>query len=118
MAHKIHVLYAEDDSADADLTKAHFELNAPDFDLEIVDTGRRCLARLEEENYDVLLLDNHLPDMDGIQILKKLNGKSVSFPVVMVTAVGDEELVVQVLRVGAWDYVPKQGDYVSSLPEV
>src|SRR6185503_19146242 len=118
MAEKIRVLYAEDDLSDLDLTKTHFQLNAPDFELEVVDTGQRCLARVQEGKFDVLLLDNHLPDMDGIDVLRELTVKAVPMPVVMVTAVGDEALVVQVLRLGAWDYVPKQGNYVESLPAV
>jgi PAS domain S-box-containing protein len=118
MTEKIRVLYAEDDLSDLDLTKTHFHVNAPDFELEVVDTGQRCLARLQDGKFDVLLLDNRLPDMDGIEILRELTVKDVRMPVVMVTAVGDEALVVQVLRLGAWDYVPKQGNYVESLPAV
>ena len=118
MKERVRALYAEDSPLDADLTKTHFELNAPDFELEVVDTGQACLARLGEEKYDVLLLDNHLPDMDGIDVLKQLAIKEVLLPVVMVTNVGDEALVVQVLRLGAWDYVPKHGDYLRSLPAV
>ena len=118
MTEKIRVLYAEDDLSDLDLTKTHFQLNAPDLELEVVDTGQRCLARLQEGKYDVLLLDNHLPDMDGIEVLRELAVRGVLMPVVMVTAVGDEALVVQVLRMGAWDYVSKQGNYLESLPAV
>ncbi len=118
MKERVRVLYAEDSPLDADLTKTHFELNAPDFELEVVDTGQACLARLGEEKYDVLLLDNHLPDMDGIDVLKELAIKEVLLPVVMVTNVGDEALVVQVLRLGAWDYVPKHGEYLRTLPTV
>jgi PAS domain S-box-containing protein len=118
MIEKIRVLYAEDDSSDLDLTKAHFQLNAPDCELEVVDTGQGCLTRLQEGKYDVLLLDNHLPDMDGIEVLRELTVRDVRMPVVMVTAVGDEALVVQVLRLGALDYVPKQGNYIESLPAV
>jgi len=118
MKERVRALYAEDSPLDADLTKTHFELNAPDFELEVVDTGQACLARLGEEKYDVLLLDNHLPDMDGIDVLKQLAIKEVLLPVVMVINVGDEALVVQVLRLGAWDYVPKHGDYLRTLPVV
>src|SRR5262245_50976203 len=118
MAEKIRVLYAEDDLSDLDLTRAHFQLNAPDLELDVVNTGLRCLGRLQEGKYDVLLLDNRLPDMDGIEVLRELSAKDVRMPVVMVTAVGDEELVVQVLRLGASDYVPKQGNYVENLPAV
>src|SRR6059036_3263554 len=118
MREKVRVLYAEDSLHDADLTKTHFEVNVPDFELEVVETGQRCLAQLEKGEYDVLLLDNHLPDMDGIDVLKITAVKKIPLPIVMVTAVGDEALVVQVLRLGAWDYVPKQGNYLRSLPAV
>jgi signal transduction histidine kinase len=114
----LHVLYAEDNLADADLTKTYFGLNSPDMDLEVVDTGAQCLTRLVQRHYDVLLLDNHLPDMEGIEVLKEVAQKNVSLPVVMVTGVGDETLVIQALRLGASDYVPKQGDYVTTLPAV
>ena len=61
----LRVLYAEDNSFDADLTRAHFDAHAPEFELDVVRTGEECLARLQSRQYDVLLLDNHLPDMDG-----------------------------------------------------
>ncbi len=118
MKERLRVLYAEDDPSDADLTKAHFELEAPYIELEVMDTGQRCLARLDEAKYDVLLLDYRLPDMDGIAVLKELAEKDVSPPAVVVTAVGDEALVVQALRLGACDYVPKHGNYLKTLPAV
>src|SRR4030095_16753498 len=101
----VRVLYAEDDRADADLTKTYFRSNAPDFALDVVETGEKCLAPLKQETYDVLLLDNRLPDMDGTDVLNALAAQKVSLPVVMVTAAGDEALVVRVLRLGACDYV-------------
>ncbi len=118
MKERLRVLYAEDDPRDADLTKTHFEREAPHIELEVVDTGRQCLARLDEATYDVLMLDHRLPDMDGIAVLKELAEKDVSPPAVMVTASGDEALVVQALRLGACDYVPKHRDYLSTLPAV
>ena len=114
----LRVLYAEDNGADADLTRAHLELHAPEIELDIVDTGQQCLVRLEELSYDVLLLDNHFPDMEGIDVLREIGLKQLSLPVVMVTGVGDEALVVQVLRLGAADYVVKRGNYLEALPGV
>ena len=118
MNETVRVLYAEDDRADADLTKTYFRSNAPDFALDVVETGEKCLARLKQGTYDVLLLDNRLPDMDGTDVLNALAAQKVSLPVVMVTAAGDEALVVRVLRLGACDYVPKQGNYIETLPAV
>jgi two-component system, cell cycle sensor histidine kinase and response regulator CckA len=116
---KIRVLYAEDNLADADLTKSEFELEAPDFEIEVVGTGQQCVALLKNDgNYDVLLLDYALPDRDAIDVLKELSAREILLPVVVVTGVGDEDLVVQLLRLGAWDYIPKQGNYVKNLPPI
>ena len=43
MKKKIHVLYAEDNPQDADMTQAHFQREASEFELEIVRAGQRCL---------------------------------------------------------------------------
>jgi len=118
MKRTIRVLYAEDNPLDADLTKTHFEQNAPDFEMEVVGTGERCLQRIEQAIPDVLLLDNHLPDMDGVDVLKALADQATILPIVVVTALGDETLVIQVLRLGACDYVAKEGSYLERLPSV
>jgi len=118
MSAALRVLYAEDSAADADLTTAHFASVAPDLVLDIVDSGKQCLARLSPSLYDVLLLDHHLPDMDGVDVLRELNAREMPLPVVVVTGVGDEDLVVQVLGLGACDYVPKHGNYLDGLPGV
>jgi two-component system cell cycle sensor histidine kinase/response regulator CckA len=114
----IRILYAEDNLADSDLTLEHFSLHAPDFQVEVVQTGQECLSRMTQGGYDLLLLDNHLPDMEGIDVLTALTSLEVSVPIVVVTSVGDEDLVVTVLRLGAWDYVAKHGDYLAALPAV
>ena len=114
----IRVLYAEDSRADCDLTQQHFEATAPDILLESVATGQECLERLSRVTYDALLLDNHLPDMDGADVLAGIAAANVALPVVVVTATGGEELVVRLVRLGAWDYVPKDGDYIEQLPTI
>ena len=89
MTETLRVLYADDNAADVDLTRTHFASQAPDIVLDVVDTGRGCLARLDQGIYDVLLLDNHLPDMEGIDILRQVSEREMPLPVVMVTGVGD-----------------------------
>ena len=118
MSETFRLLYAEDNSADSDLTRQYFSAHAPDIRLDVVESGASCLARLREHEYDGLLLDNHLPDLDAIDVLRSLAAKKTAVPVVVVTSVGDEELVVRLLRLGAWDYVPKQGAYIEKLPVI
>jgi len=116
LSERMRVLYAEDSPLDRDLTTTHFEQACVDIDLEVVGTGRECLARLAGGKYDALLLDNHLPDMDGVEVLRRLARARPTLPVVVVTGVGDEALAVQLLRLGAADYVSKSGDYRARLP--
>ena len=120
MTDRLSVLYAEDDPADADLTRAHFDAAAPDIDLEVVGTGAKCVARLAGaiDRYDAVLLDHQLPDINGLELIGELRRRQVNVPIVLVTAVGTEDLVVHALRGGAWDYVPKQGEYLQVLPDV
>ena len=114
----LRVLYGEDNPLDADLTVARLSACAPDLALEIVGTGAAVLARLGEGAFDVVLLDHHLPDMEGLEVLQRLVHAGVAVPVVLVTGVGNEELVVKALRLGAADYVPKNGDYLETLPSL
>jgi signal transduction histidine kinase len=118
MTPTIRLLYAEDNCQDADLTRAHFAEHAPDFELAVVDTGAACLEQIRKVPPDILLLDHHLPDADGVEMLKDLHRQAPDLPVVVVTGAGHEELVLRALRRGAATYVPKRGNYLESLPEV
>jgi signal transduction histidine kinase len=118
MSEPLHVLYVEDSSFDADLTRTLFALQAPDITLDVVETGAECLERLESGGYDLLLLDNDLPDTDAISLLTALARLRVTLPIVLVTAVGNESLVVRALRLGVRDYVPKHAEYLATLPGV
>ena len=118
MSPALRVLCAEDDPRDADLTRSWLAEKAPDFEVELVATGQACLDRLAQTTPDILLLDNHLPDIDGLDVLRSVIRAGLPVPVVLVTGVGDEELVVKALRLGAWGYVPKLGSYLETLPEL
>lgn len=116
MVYPIRLLYAEDNPQDVDLTCMHFAQEAPEFIIHVVDSAASCLDQLGQHAFDVLLLDNHLPDADGIDLLARLRAAGQRLPVVMVTGVGDDETVARALRAGASDYVSKSGDYLDGLP--
>jgi PAS domain S-box-containing protein len=112
----LHVLYAEDNPVDADLTRAHFSRNATDFEFEIIHRAEDFLPLARARRHAVLLLDQRLPDMDGLDVLKVLAQEGIDTPIVLVTGVGDGELAAQALRLGADDYVPKRSGYLQALP--
>ncbi len=113
----LQVLYAEDNPVDADLTRSYFTRHAPDFALQIVHRAAEFLSLARSGNYTAFLLDQRLPDMDGLEVLKILAQENITTPLVLVTGVGDGELASQALRLGADDYLPKRAGYLESLPE-
>jgi adenylate cyclase len=72
-------------------------------------TGRGALTQLKEHNYDLVLLDILMPDLDGFQTLEfmKADPRLRHIPVIMLTALDDVESNVRCLEAGAEDYVPK-----------
>jgi two-component system cell cycle sensor histidine kinase/response regulator CckA len=66
-----------------------------------------ALIVLGHATFDLVLLDQKLPDMSGLELLQILSREGITAPVLMVTAHGDEDLASQVLRAGALDYVVK-----------
>lgn len=111
-------LYAEDNPVDADILCAHFAMFAPDVHIEIVDNGAQCLRRLSEERFDLLLLDNHLPDTDGLDLLRAIRNAGHDIPIVMITGDGDDMTIWRALHEGADNYVPKSAGHLDNLPEL
>jgi two-component system cell cycle sensor histidine kinase/response regulator CckA len=70
-------------------------------------TGADALIVLGHGAYDLVLLDQLLPDMTGVDLLHTMARDGIGTPVLMVTAHGDEQLAARVLRAGALDYVVK-----------
>ena len=122
-ARHLRILYAEDNTADVNLTQRHLNRHARHIYLDVAYTSTEALARLPERgpvsDYDVLLLDYRLPGHNALELLRELvHVRGLDIPVVVVTGQGDEELALQVLRLGASDYVVKNPGYLYKLPSV
>src|SRR5256712_7614005 len=112
----IRVLYAEPDPGDRELTLRPFDEHDPRARVETVTLAREAIARLKAVHYDVLLLDNRLPDLSGIEVLKELQAEGIRIPVVMVTGGRDEDTAVQAFKLGVADYLIKREGYLAKLP--
>src|SRR5256712_8784742 len=112
----IRVLYAEPDPGDRELTLRAFDEHDPRARVETVTLAREAIARLKAVHYDVLLLDNRLPDLSGIEVLKELQAEGIRIPVVMVTGGRDEDTAVQAFKLGVADYLIKREGYLAQLP--
>jgi two-component system, NtrC family, response regulator HydG len=70
-------------------------------------TGKGALEILDNEIPDLILCDFKLGDMDGMALLTKMKIKYAQIPVIFITGYGDIKIAVEVMRLGAFDYVTK-----------
>jgi DNA-binding NtrC family response regulator len=70
-------------------------------------SGSEALARLERESVDAVLLDLHLPEMDGIEVLRRLRENPAPPPVVILTAFASAANTIEAMRLGAFDHLTK-----------
>jgi diguanylate cyclase (GGDEF)-like protein len=81
-----------------------------------VRTGTECLAE-DLAGFDVVLLDYHLPDVEGLDVLRQILARA-DVPVLFVTGENDSTVAAEAVRCGAQDYIVKLGDYLFALPVV
>jgi DNA-binding NtrC family response regulator len=70
-------------------------------------SGQEALARLECEAVDAVLLDLRMPEMDGIEVLRRLRDNPKRPPVVILTAFASAENTIEAMRLGAFDHLTK-----------
>jgi two-component system OmpR family response regulator len=75
--------------------------------VDVAEDGVAALAFASDHDFDVIVLDRGLPDLDGLEVLRILRSRGVSTPVLMLTALGSLEHRVAGLDAGADDYLPK-----------
>ena len=75
----------------------------------LVENGRQALEKLQNESFDLVLLDVQMPEMDGYQVLEqmKVHPYLREIPVIMISAVDELESTVRCIELGAQDYLPK-----------
>ena len=105
-AFKIFVV--EDDEWYSRLLVHTLSLN-PDYEIQSFGTGKDCLANLHQEP-DVVTLDYRLPDMKGLEVLKQIREINEDIQVILISEQDDIEMVVTLLRLGAYDYIVKSKD--------
>ncbi|HMI65475.1 MAG TPA: response regulator, partial [Cyclobacteriaceae bacterium] len=95
-----------DDDRDMRLVLAKYLLK---FNYQVIEasSGKSALDVLEKGEPDLILCDFKLGDMDGTALLTKIKEKYAHIPVIFITGYGDIKVAVEVMRLGAYDYVTK-----------
>ncbi|MCP4136366.1 MAG: diguanylate cyclase [bacterium] len=103
----IRVLFVDDDRITRIAISRVLAKKNPAFSFDEAHTGAIALEKLQEHDYDCVILDYVLPDRNGLEVLKEIISKEIEVPVIMLTGQGDEMTAVQALKDGAYDYLPK-----------
>ncbi len=114
----LRILIVEDHAAVAMLERRSLE--SAGCIVDVVGTGAAALALSKATDLDAIVLDQHLPDMAGLEVLEALGRGARMPPVVMVTGCAEAALAVAALKAGAADYLVKDTNlsFVEGLPRV
>lgn len=105
MGKKQRILIVEDEKAIRNFISTVLEVN--EYDAVVGTYGKEALGIFTSQCPDLVLLDLGLPDMDGLEVLKKIREWSKDIPVIVVSARGHEREKVEALDLGADDYITK-----------
>jgi signal transduction histidine kinase len=106
---ELAILLIEDDLAEARFLQEILKgFRVKQFNLVHVKRLAEALQKLEQDGFDVILLDLTLPDSQGLASLKSIIYSAPDLPVVVLTNTNDDELAIEAVRQGAQDYLVKR----------
>src|ERR1700692_4069343 len=105
MSHRGKVYVIDDDDAMRD--SLDFLLGSADFHVTLFESARNFLDALPAIDFGCVVSDVRMPDIDGIELLKRLKASGSLFPVVIMTGHGDVPLAVEAMKLGAVDFLEK-----------
>ena len=86
------------------------ELRDQDYEVETAPSGEEAIEKIKANRPHLMLLDINMPGMGGLETLKKAKEIDPHLAVVMVTAVAEEDIAKDAIKMGAYDYIQKPID--------
>lgn len=100
------ILFVDDDESILDAAKTALEVYG--YNVITAKSGKECLEKMGD--VDLIFLDIKMPEMDGIETLKRIKEKDASMPVIMITAYATVDTAIEAMKKGAFDYIKKPFD--------
>lgn len=105
-----HVLLVDDDPALLDALSGTLNARLGHYTLDACDSGVRALELLKEQQYDTIILDVKMPNMNGFELLTEVKQVQPQVPVLMIAADADKTVMERAFEEGAADFIPKPFD--------
>ncbi len=99
------ILFIDDDRDMRHLVSDFF--SSEGYSASVAESGAEGLKQISEFDFDVVVTDLRMPEMDGMALLKEIRTKDPSLPVILITAFGSIETAVDAMKEGAANFVPK-----------
>jgi len=101
-------LVVDDDPGMQDLVASILEEGG--FECQVTETGTEAHRQVEEQEFDLLIIDRKLPDTDGVYLLRQLRARDIVTPAIIITAHPSVDTAAEALRWEAYDYLVKPFD--------
>ena len=98
------ILVVDDDDTIRDTL---YDLLSESYVCQTAETAEKALARLEAEDYDVVLTDISMPGLSGLELLGHIRQKYVNTPVIIISGISDQEHAQGLIKLGAFDFLLK-----------
>lgn len=109
-----NILIVEDDETHAEIIRRGFEANNFKFELAIVKSLAEARAYIKKTTPSLVISDLNLPDGEGSELIP-LKDQKPTFPVVMMTGYGTEQIAADLIKKGAMDYIVKSDESLTNL---
>jgi PAS domain S-box-containing protein len=113
---KTKILIVEDDFALSRLIQ--IKLESSGIETHSIYTGHEALQFIPKHPEYFVLMDYKLSDMHSKKIIEELYAKDIKFPFVIMTGFGDQNLAVEMMKLGAYDYIVKEFHFTEQLPAI
>ena len=102
------ILVVDDEPPIRELLRKYF--SSRDYQVRVAPDGQQALALVDQKSPDIIVLDVHMPGMNGIEVLKRLRAKNYAGGVMFLTSSQDEALLQEGLELGSVDILGKPVD--------
>ena len=103
---KIRALVAEDEESFLRVLTTVLE-STQRFEVHPCESGDEAVEALKRSQFDVIILDHKMPGMTGLNVLQWLHEQKSEIPVILLTGAGSENIAVEAMKLGAYDYLRK-----------
>ncbi len=107
MEETVKILVVDDDEVDRMAVKRSLKSAGIVMEWTEATECESAIALLQQQTFDCIFLDYLLPDGNGLELVQQIRALRIAIPVIVLTGQGDERIAVEVMKAGAFDYLPK-----------